>query len=60
MKFAQANHLTATAELSGIHDLLNNLVGAIVGGVDSNEFLQGALDLVGGLVTVVINGISLT
>ncbi|KAL4785638.1 hypothetical protein BJX76DRAFT_355860 [Aspergillus varians] len=44
-------------DLSGIHDLLNGLVGGIVGAVDSSELLQGVLDLAGGLVTTVINTI---
>ncbi|KAL4862206.1 hypothetical protein BDV12DRAFT_203283 [Aspergillus spectabilis] len=42
-------------ELSGIHDLLNSLVGGVVGAVNSNGLLQGVLDLAGGLVTTVVN-----
>ncbi|KAL4969612.1 uncharacterized protein BDV14DRAFT_195875 [Aspergillus stella-maris] len=44
-------------ELSGIHDLLNGLVGSVVGAVDSNELLQGVLDTIGGVVTTVVNTI---
>ncbi|KAL4884572.1 hypothetical protein BJY04DRAFT_181561, partial [Aspergillus karnatakaensis] len=42
-------------ELSSIHDLLNGLVGGVVGAVNSNGLLQGVLDLAGGLVTTVVN-----
>jgi len=45
-----------TLELGGIHDTLNGLVAAIVGGVNSSPLLQGVLDLAGGLVTTVVNG----
>ncbi|OJJ00271.1 hypothetical protein ASPVEDRAFT_149236 [Aspergillus versicolor CBS 583.65] len=57
---SKADLADSSDQLSGIHDLLNNLVGTIVGGVDSSELLQGALDLVGGVVTVVINALSYT
>ncbi|KAL3464371.1 hypothetical protein BJX64DRAFT_286501 [Aspergillus heterothallicus] len=44
-----------TSQLDGIHDTLNGLVAAIVGGVNSSPLLQGVLDLAGGLVTTVVN-----
>ncbi|KAL2794379.1 hypothetical protein BJX66DRAFT_202315 [Aspergillus keveii] len=44
-----------TTQLGGIHDTLNGLVAAIVGGVNSSPLLQGVLDLAGGLVTTVVN-----
>ncbi|KAL4950123.1 hypothetical protein BDW69DRAFT_187672 [Aspergillus filifer] len=47
----------ASAELSGIHDLLNGSVGSLVGAVDSSDLLQGLPDTVGGVVTTVVNTI---
>ncbi|KAL4800360.1 hypothetical protein BDV19DRAFT_384187 [Aspergillus venezuelensis] len=46
-----------STELSGIHDLLNDLVGSVVGAAGSSDLLQGVLDTVGDVVTTVVNTI---
>ncbi|KAL4922961.1 uncharacterized protein BDV17DRAFT_296808 [Aspergillus undulatus] len=46
-------------ELSGIHDLLNGLVGSVVGTVESSELVRSVLDTVGPIITNVVDTIGL-
>ncbi|KAL2813132.1 hypothetical protein BJX63DRAFT_432179 [Aspergillus granulosus] len=54
------NLTSLTTQLGGIHDTLNGIVVAIVGGVTSTPLVQGALNLAGGLVTSVVSVVGTT